>query len=239
MPAGSHERFVNSSSKLVIAAIAVGALIVPWLALGQPVDEPLLDMLDVGFRVLFTVLVAVVVPVYLVKYGATNFLWFSDIGLLGLCAALWLEDRLLGSMMALAVLLPEAFWLASFITGAIAKGRGTTTLATYMFDTRISLFMRVLSGAFHFALPPAALWLVYRYGYDDRALVAQTVLAWVVLPATLWLAPPEKNVNWVRGFGHPPRRRLSLAVHFGLVMLAFPLLIYLPMHWLLERYFGG
>jgi hypothetical protein len=230
---------MNSSPKLAMSAIAVAALLASLPAVAQAVDEPLLVMIDVSFRVLFTVLVAVVVPVYLVKYGATNFLWFSDIGLLGLCAALWLEHRLLGSMMALAVLLPEAFWLASFITGAIAKGRGTTTLATYMFDTRISLFMRALSGAFHFALPPAALWLVYRYGYDDRALVAQSVLAWVVLPATLWLAPPEKNVNWVRGLGHPPRRRLPLPVHFGLVMLAFPLLIYLPTHWLLAKYFGG
>ena len=233
------EPAVKSLPKLVVVALAISALIASWPAAAQPVHEPLLEAFDLGFRVLFTVLVAVVVPVYIVKYGPTNFLWFSDIGLLGLCAALWLEHRLLGSMMALAVLLPEALWLASFITGAIAKGRGTTTLATYMFDTRIPLFMRLLSAAFHFALPPAALWLVYLYGYDTRALVAQTLLAWVVLPATLWLAPPEKNVNWVRGFGHPPRRRLPLPVHFGLVMLAFPLLIYLPTHWLLERYFGG
>jgi hypothetical protein len=108
-----------------------------------------------------------------------------------------------------------------------------------MFDPRISLFMRALSGAFHFALPPAALWVVYRYGYDERALIAQTLLAWLVLPVTLWLAPAEKNINWVRGLGHPPRPRLPLAAHFALMMLAYPLLIYLPTHWLLERYFGG
>ena len=175
-----------------MAAIAISVLIASPAA-AQPVDEPLLDALTASFRALFTVLVAVVVPVYLVRYGPANFLWFSDIGLLGLCAALWLEHRLLGSMMALAVLLPETLWLMSFITGAIAKGRGATTLAGYMFDARIPLFLRALSGAFHFALPPGALWLVYRYGYDDRALIAQTLLAWLVLPATLWLAPPEKN----------------------------------------------
>lgn len=189
-------------------------------------------------RVLFTVLVAVVVPVYLVKYGPANFLWFSDIGLLGIFAALWLEHRLLGSMMALAVLLPETLWLVSFVTGAIARERGVTTLATYMFDTRISFFLRALSGAFHLALLPGALWLLYYLGYDERAFVAQTMLAWVVLPATLWLAPPEKNVNWVRGIGHPPRRRMPLPLHFALVMLTYPLLVYLPEHWLLTRYFG-
>jgi hypothetical protein len=140
-------------------------------------------------------------------------------------------------MMALAVLLPETVWLVSFVTGAIARERGVTTLAAYMFDARIPFFLRALSGAFHLALPPGALWLLYYHGYDDRALIAQTTLAWVILPATLWLAPPEKNVNWVRGIGHPPRRRIPLPLHFGLVMLAYPLLIYLPTHLLLARFF--
>jgi hypothetical protein len=200
-------------------------------------DPALVDAIGVGFRVSFAVLVAVVIPVYFVKYGAANFLWFSDIGLFGICAALWLEQPLLGSMMALAILLPETVWLLSFVSGAIAKQHIVTTLAAYMFDARIPFYLRALSGAFHLALPPGALWLVYRYGYDDRALLAQTLLAWLVLPATLWLAPPEKNVNWVRGFGHPPRLSVPLPLHFSLVMLAAPLLIYLPTHVLLEYWF--
>jgi hypothetical protein len=225
-------------SKTVIAAILLGALTASSPVAAQTHDPAVIDAANLGMRTLFTVLVAVVVPVYFVKYGPANFLWFSDIGLLGICAALWLEQRLLGSMMALAVLLPETLWLASFVTGAIARERGVTTLATYMFDARIPFSLRALSGAFHLALPPGALWLLYCYGYDDRALMAQTMLAWVVLPATLWLAPPEKNVNWVRGIGHPPRRRIPLPLHFGLVMLAYPLLIYLPTHLLLARFFG-
>jgi hypothetical protein len=200
-------------------------------------DAALADVVNVGLQVLFAALVVVVVPVYLVKYGPSNFLWFSDIGLFGICAALWLEQPLLGSMMALAILLPETLWLVSFVSGAIAKEGGVTTLAAYMFDARIPFFLRALSGAFHLALPPGALWLVYRYGYDDRALIAQTLLAWLVLPATLWLAPPAKNINWVRGFGHPPRLLVPLPLHFGLVMLASPLLIYLPTHLLLEYWF--
>jgi hypothetical protein len=201
-------------------------------------DPALVEAIDVGFRILFAVLVAVVVPVYIVKYGPSNFLWFSDIGLFGICAALWLEHSLLGSMMALAILLPETLWLVSFVSGAVARQRGVTTLAAYMFDVSIPFYLRALSGAFHLALPPGALWLVYRYGYDDRALIAQTLLAWLVLPATLWLTPPEKNVNWVRGFGHPPRLWVPLPLHFALVMLASPLLIYLPTHLLLETWFA-
>jgi hypothetical protein len=223
----------------VVVALAVCALTFSFAAFAETGNAQPAEAIDVALRTLFAMLVAVVVPVYLVKYGPTNFLWFSDIGLLGICAALWLEHRLLGSMMALAVLIPETLWLVSFVTGAIRKGLGVTTLATYMFDAGIPLSLRALSAAFHLALLPGALWLVYRYGYDSRAFVAQALLAWLVLPATLWLAPPEKNVNWVRGFGHPPRRTLPLPVHFCIVMLAYPLLVYLPAHLLLGRLFGA
>src|SRR5688572_6001373 len=134
-----------------MAAVAIGVLTASSLASAQPLDPSLSAAVDIAFRTLFTVLVVVIVPVYLVKYGPANFLWFSDIGLLGICAALWLDHRLLGSMMALAVLLPETVWLVSFLAGAIARQRGGVfSLAAYMFDTRIPLFLRALSGAFHF-----------------------------------------------------------------------------------------
>jgi hypothetical protein len=186
--------------------------------------------------VLFTVLAAVIVPVYFVKYGPANFLWFSDIGLLGIFVALWLESPLLGSMMALCVLLPETLWLLSFLTGVATGGRAATTLAAYMFDSRIPIYLRALSAAFHVALVPGALWLVYRYGYDSRALGAQWLLTLIVLPVTWWVAPRAKNVNWVHGFGHPPRSPLGPLAHLVLMMLAYPMLVYLPAHWLLLRF---
>ena len=55
----------------------------------------------------YTVFVGVLVPVYLRHYGPANFLWFSDIALFMLVAALWWENRLLASMAALAVLRPD------------------------------------------------------------------------------------------------------------------------------------
>jgi hypothetical protein len=225
------------AARPLAAALACGVLGTAT-AVAQPPDAAALDAVTWALRVLFTVLVAVVVPVYVVKYGPSNFLWFSDIGLLGICAALWLEHRLLGSMMAVAVLLPETLWLVSFLSGCVARGRGVTTLASYMFDQSIPLYLRLISCAFHLALPPGGLWLVYRFGYDERAFAAQTLLAWLVLPATLLLTPAKKNVNWVRGFGHPPRSPWPLPVHFALVMLAYPLAIYWPTHWLLGRLFG-
>ena len=106
----------------VVVALAVCALTFSFAAFAETGNAQPAEAIDVALRTLFAMLVAVVVPVYLVKYGPTNFLWFSDIGLLGICAALWLEHRLLGSMMALAVLIPETLWLVSFVTGAIRKG---------------------------------------------------------------------------------------------------------------------
>jgi hypothetical protein len=226
---------MQARARSVAVLFALGAS-VAWLAASaQPLEQAPIDAVTWAFRALFTVLVVVIVPVYLVKYGPANFLWFSDIGLLGIFAALWLEDALLGSMMALAVLLPETLWLVSFLSGAVARRRAVSTLAAYMFDPQIPLYLRVLSSTFHVVLPPGALWLVYRLGYDERALVAQTLFAWIVLPLTVWLAPAEKNVNWVRGFGHPPRSPVPPAAHFAFMMLAYPLAIYLPTHWLLVR----
>jgi hypothetical protein len=194
------------------------------------------ETLTIAFRVLFTVLVVVIVPVYFVKYGPANFLWFSDIGLLGIAIALWVESPLLGSMMALCVLLPETLWLLSFLTGVATRGRAATTLAAYMFDSRIPMYLRALSAAFHVALVPGALWLVYRYGYDSRALGAQWLLTLIVFPITWWLTPRAKNINWVYGFGHPPRSPFGPVAHLVLMMVAYPTLIYLPVHWLLLRW---
>lgn len=214
-------RVVFGLSLVLTAAASAGT--------GEPTSA---DPVTLAFAVLFTAMVAVIVPVYWVKHGPANFLWFSDVALFGITAALWLESSLLGSMMTLAVLGPELVWVASFVSGLFARGRAATTLAAYMFDSSIPRYLRALS-LFHLALPPALIWLIYRYGYDERALLAQTLVAWIVLPLTLWLAPPEKNINWVRGFGHPPRSPVPQRWHFPMMMAAYPLLVYLPTHWLL------
>lgn len=190
-----------------------------------------MDPITLGLALLFTAMTAVIVPVYYVKHGPANFLWFSDIALFGMLAALWLENATIASMVALAVLIPETVWVVSFF-GGLVFGKSFSTLAGYMFDATIPRYLRALS-LFHLALPPAIVWMLCRYGYDPRALPATTLVAWLVLPASLALAPPEKNVNWVRGFGHPPRTPFPPRVHFTLMMGAYPLCVYLPTHWLL------
>jgi len=192
---------------------------------------------DLWIKIAYTAFVAGIVPVYWRYYGWRNFLWFSDIALFTTGVALWLDSPLLVSMMAVAVLLPELLWSVSFFA-RLLFGTRVTSLAGYMFDPRKPLFLRALS-LFHIVLPIVMLWMLQRFGYDSRALVAQTVLAWIVLPLTyVVLRPGDENVNWVRGFGEP-QQRITPRSYLTLLMLAFPVCIYMPTHWVLKALFGG
>lgn len=188
-----------------------------------------------GLKLPYTLFVAVLVPIYWVQYGPANFLWFSDIALLLLVAALWRESRLLTSMMAVAVLIPELGWNIDYLA-ILFTGKSPVGIATYMFDPAKPFYLRALSG-FHFVLPPLLLWMLWRLGYDPRALRLQTLLAWLVLPLSRWLSTPDQNVNWVYGPGEMRQTWFADPVYVGLLMALFPLLFYLPAHQVLKRLF--
>jgi hypothetical protein len=195
-----------------------------------------IEQIPLWLKVSFTLFVCLLVPVYWAQYGPGNFLWFSDIALLLTVPALWLESALLASMSSLAVVVLEAVWTVDFFVRLIA-GVSVTGLSKYMFDPKISLPIRALS-LFHIALPLILLWMVHRLGYDSRALAAQTLLAWIVLPISYLLTERSENVNWVYGFRSQPQRRMPAQLYLGLLMALFPLVLYLPMHFLLRRLFG-
>jgi len=189
-------------------------------------------------KLTYTAYVAVLLPAYARKAdaGPLNFLWFSDLALFSTGAALWLESPLLASMTAVGVLAPELFWNLSFFA-RLLTGKHLSSLTDYMFDGRRSRFMRGLS-LFHVVLPVILIWLLASFGYDARAWVGMTVVAWVVLPLTYVLTKPEHNINWVFGFGTPPRRPLPPKQWLLALMIGFPLLIYLPTHFLLRAIFS-
>jgi hypothetical protein len=195
-----------------------------------------LDQIPLWLKVSFTLFVCLLVPVYWVQYGPGNFLWFSDIALLLTVPALWLESALLASMSTLAVVVLEVVWIVDFFVRLIA-GVSVTALSRYMFDPKISLLVRALS-LFHIALPLLLLWMVYRLGYDSRALGVQTLLSWIVLPISYLLTERSENVNWVYGFWNQPQRWMPAQLYLVLLMALFPLVIYLPMHFLLRGLFG-
>jgi hypothetical protein len=196
-------------------------------------------MVPLGLKLLYTAFIAVMIPVYWTRSaaGPRNFLWFSDIALFGTVLALWLESALLASMMALAVLLPEILWTISWLSGLIF-GRPITSVAGYMFDSAEHWYMKALS-LFHVHMLVVLVWLLWRLGYDSRALPAQTLLALVVFPVTYVLTDPRHNINRVFGPGRFPQRRLHPIAYLALLMLFMPAIVYVPTHFLLRTLFGG
>jgi hypothetical protein len=129
----------------------------------------------------------------------------------------------------------EAVWNVDFFF-RLATGKSLIGLSAYMFDPRIPLFIRSLS-CFHIVLPLLLLWVLHRLGYDHRAFVAQTIVAVVVLPLSYVVSNRQENVNWVYGFGHNPQRILPGPLFVILLMLLFPLIVYLPTHLFFARIF--
>jgi hypothetical protein len=195
-----------------------------------------MELMPLWLKVSYTVYAAVTIAVYIRKYPLWNFLWFSDIALILTVPALWLDNSLLASMMLLGILLPEAVWNLGFFWRLLTRQR-FGGLTDYMFDNRKPLYLRGLS-LFHVFLPLILLWMVARLGYDSRALVAQTALAWVVLPLCYFITDPKRdNVNWVFGWNSTQTRMHPLA-WLGVTMLFFPVCLYLPTHCLLKAVLG-
>lgn len=192
-------------------------------------------MISLGLKIGYTLFVCVLVPIYWRQYGPANFLWFSDIALIAMVPALWLENALLASMMAVSIIFFEAIWNIDFFT-RLATSKSLIGLSAYMFDPKIPLFIRALSS-FHIGLPLLLLWTLHRLGYDRRAFFYQTILALLVLPLSYLVSNPRENVNWVYGFGETAQRTLPAPIFLILVMMIFPIVAYLPTHLLLARIF--
>ena len=195
-------------------------------------------MLSGWIKTPYTIFVCVLVPVYWAERGPANFLWLSDVALFVIVAALWVESRILTSMMTVGVLLPELAWNLDFFLRLIAGFDVIGLNATgYMFDSRYSPLFKFFS-LFHVILPLLLLWMIYRLGYDTRAVYAQTLLIWVLLSVCYLGTDPERNLNWVFGIGNPPQTWVSGHLYLVLLMLAYPLLVFIPTHFILKAVFN-
>ena len=193
-----------------------------------------------------TAFLAVLVPVYLHTYGPTNFLWFCDAALVLTVAGMWLENSLLISMCAVGILLPQCVWLADF--GGHLLGFHLLNLTGYMFDPHIPLFTRALS-LFHGWLPILLVWLLFRLGYDKRALWAWTALATGLVLVCYFFTPPAGahladpnipvNLNYVYGFDdQQPQHWINQNLYVVLLLVGLWLAAFLPTHLLLRKYFA-
>jgi hypothetical protein len=193
----------------------------PWL--------PVRPRIPLWLKVAHSGFLCILVPVYWVHYGPGNFLWGSDIALFLLLAALWLEAPLPNSMLAIGILPFEIAWCVDLLSGARLLG-----VTAYMFEPERAAYLRALS-LFHLALPVMIVFLLRRLGYDRRALPAQSLLTWLVLPLTWAVTDPADNINLVFGPGKAPQSVIEPRVYLALLMVGLPLLVYWPMDWLLRR----
>ena len=189
-------------------------------------------MIPLAYKIAYTLFVAAIVVVYWRHYGPKNFLWFSDVGLLGVVPALWLESALIASTLAALVLFLELFWNLSLALHLVA-GRSVLGLTDYMFESARPRWLRALS-LFHVVLPVVLVLLVATLGYDGRALGYAIATCWIVLGLT-WLAKPDENINWIRA---PKRLARWQPVYFVGLALAIAVVAIWPVHLVLDRVFG-
>lgn len=197
-------------------------------------------------KVSYTLFMAVLIPVYWYHYGVTNFLYFCDIALLLALVGIWRESRLLISLPAAGILLPQALWCLDFVCELL--GFRLTGMTSYMFEAHRPLYLRALS-LFHGWLPFMLVYLVSRLGYDRRAFAgwslistAACLVSWFFLPAPGDPLPTPQtpvNVNYVFGMSETQSQQF-LSPEFYLIawITGLILLVYLPAHKMLGRFYS-
>lgn len=173
---------------------------------------------------------AVWLPAYVRVWGWANLLHLCDIAVIVGCIGLWLGSPLLISSQAVSSLVAGVLWCLD-VGWRLVTGRFLVGGATYMWDTRYPLWVRLLS-TFHVGLPVALLWGLRKVGYDRHGLALQAAIAAVLLIVSRFL-PAEMNLNYAyrdpllhRAWGLAP---VHLTVTFILLVVA----LYWPTHLLL------
>jgi hypothetical protein len=192
-------------------------------------------MIPLWLKLAYTAMAAGILIVYWFRYGPANYLWLSDVALILLVPALWLESALLTSVVAVGTLALELFWCVDLFARLLFGHRGEG-LTGYMFDARRPPWLRGLS-LFHLVLPALTVWMLFVLGYDARALPAMLALGWILLAASWRFTDPDRNINWVHGVGSGPHAARAPASRLLALMCAYLLLIWLPTHWLLAWLF--
>jgi hypothetical protein len=198
---------------------------------------PAQPRLPLWLKMIYTGFLAVLVPIYARDYGPTNFLYYCDVALFFALGALWLESPLLALAPLVGIFVPQMFWVLDFFAELL--GMHLTGLTGYMFEEERPLFTRLLSF-FHFWLPFLLIGLVWRLGYDRRAFVVWTLLAWVLMgicytampgPLAPRLDPNMPvNINYVFGMSERGQDWIEPDWYFTGLVVVMPLGIFLPSH---------
>lgn len=222
-------------------------------------------LIPLWIKIAYTIFIAIIVPVYLRRYGPTNFLYFCNVAFFATLVGIWLENAVILSATLVGIFLPQMLWVADFLVEiashlGVFGGRDVhlTGMTTYMF--RPPYFLRVLS-LYHGWLPFLLIWLVWRVGYDKRAVLVCTGVMWVLLTVCYaWMPPPcpvcdpdhpgiqlrhpdqPVNINYVYNLtsdDEPQSWIEDQDLYFTIYMVALVVLIYVPTHFLFSWLMPG
>jgi hypothetical protein len=194
-------------------------------------------------KLAYTGFLAVMIPVYWLNYGPTNFLYFCDVALLFTLVGIWKEDALLISIPAVGILMPQLLWCIDFI---VHLGGGKMTgMTNYMFNEKSSLFLRGLS-LFHGWLPFLLFYLVRKLGYDKRAALCWSIICVLLCFIAYFLLPPAgavlaspnipRNVDYVFGMDDAkPQTYLPPLAYLAVWISALIGIVTIPTHFLLKK----
>jgi hypothetical protein len=166
------------------------------------------------------------------NYDFTQWVWFCYVGLVILGVALWLESPLIFSWQAVSLVLPQMVFNLDVLSILIRGKPILANLTEYLFNPYVPLIHRLLSW-FHTPMPFLLLWVVWRMGYDRRALWLQIAMCWLLLLLSYFITDYRDNVNLVFGPGDV-QEAIHPALYLAFCMVAYPVLAYLPTHLLLS-----
>jgi len=178
----------------------------------------------------------VYLPTYQAAYGALNFLFLCNIGVILTAIGLIARNRLLLSSQAVAAPVIALAW-AIDAGWKLVSGEFLFGATAYMWDPAYPLFARLLS-LYHLGWPLLLWWVLRRTGYDPRGWPLQMLVAALAMLAGRWWVPAADNVNFAwtdpffgRQLGPAP---IHLLICWGLLSA----LAYGLTHWALRRVFG-
>lgn len=197
---------------------------------------PLPPRIPLWLKVGFTIWVVVWMVLFNQVVGWQHFLWMCHLGHILIMIGLWLENPLLLSWQALALLFADLVWAIDFICGLVARWHPLGA-AAYMFNEAEPPLKRALA-LYHPVMPILLIWLLVRLGYDRRAIWLQTVTCWILFPITFLVTDPKDNVNWVFGTTFANiHQHVSPPVYLLIAMVLYVLALYVPSHLVLMLLF--
>jgi len=193
------------------------------------------DVLLFLIKILLTVFIVILLPIYKRTYGYQNFLWLSDIGLFLTIIALWIQSSLLISIAVILILPFEIVWMIDFFFQLLTRKK-LLGIVDYMFNQQYSLYIRLFS-LFHIVVPIIWIWCLLMWGYNNNAFQYAVLLLWIVLAISYFFTDVSKNINWVFAPVVYHWQGISQFLWLLILFIAIPLFIILPIHLLFIQFF--